>query len=305
MIQFLIYKAVIFIVHVLGRRRGYAFARFMAERHYRSSPKDRQAVINNLQQIQRTKSDVRPQARQVFYNFAEYLVDFFLMYKIVDRKFVAEHVRILGREHLEAAFARGKGVLLLTAHVGNWEMGAAVMNQMGYPVTAIALPHKSPLVNRLFNRQREAHGVNVIPSNTAVRRCMEALRKNRTVAVLGDRDFGSFGEPLSFCGRPTLIPKGAAFFALKTGAAIVPAFLIPDGKGEYTFQAYEMILPPDGDRDDRVAELDLMKRYVEVIERQVRLDPTQWLMFREFGIEYEDLSSDTRVQRGTGARVSR
>jgi KDO2-lipid IV(A) lauroyltransferase len=306
MLQFTLYKVLIFIIHLLGRRNAYAFARFCAGQHYRMSEKDRRSVINNLRHIMRTREDVSEPARRVFHNFAQYLVDFFLMYRIVDDRFVQENVSIQGRDNFDQAYARGKGVIILTAHIGNWEMGAAIMNRLGHPLTAIALPHKNKKVNKLFNRQRENHGVKVVPTSTAVRRCLETLRKNGCVAVLGDRDFGSFGEPLLFFGRPTLIPKGAAFFALRTGAAIVPSFLVPSVDGKYVLTFEEPIYSPAvRSGDDHVDEVALMKQYITVIENRVRENPTQWLMFREFGIEYEDLSTDTRVQRSTSARSAR
>ena len=126
------------------------------------------------------------------------------------------------------------------------------------------------------------------------------------MAVLGDRDFGSFGEPLLFLGRPTLIPKGAAFFAQRTGAAIVPSFFVPGAHGRYVLSFEEAILcPPGGAENDRETILSLMKQCAAVIERKVRENPLQWLIFREFGIEYEDLSSHSRVQRGAGLRFAR
>ncbi len=302
--QYFLYRMVILIIHCLGRKRAYAFARFCSDRRFYAATKDRQSVINNLQQIMKTKADVTLQAREVFRNFARYLVDFFFMYRMVDDRFLQEDVIFEGRENLHAAAARGKGIILLTAHLGNWEMGAAILNRCGYSVTAIALPHKDRRVNELFNRQRTNHGVTVVPTSAAVRRCIEALRQNKCVAVLGDRDFGSFGEPLPFLGRPTLIPKGAAFFSRRTGAAILPVFCIPQVNGQYKFVVEEAIIPEDSSLDGCQQELALMKKYVAVIERKVRENPLQWLMFREFGIEYEDLSSHSRVQRGAGARAA-
>ncbi|MBF0387323.1 MAG: lysophospholipid acyltransferase family protein [Candidatus Omnitrophica bacterium] len=306
MVQYFLYRIVIFIIHCLGRQRAYGFARLCADIHYYSSPTDRRAVTNNLQQILKTRDGLPVKAREVFRNFGTYLVDFFFMDKMVDARFVKEQVSIEGYEHLTSALARGKGVVILAAHIGNWEMGAAVMNQLGHPLTAIALPHKDRRVNELFNRQRIAQGVTVIPSNIAVRGCVLALRKNKCVAVLGDRDFGSFGEPLVFLGRPTLIPKGAAFFAHKAGAAIVPSFFVPDGRGRYVLSFGAAIIAPEGPADnERDIELSLMKQCVAAIECKVRENPLRWLMFREFGIEYEDLSSHSRLQRGAGLRAAR
>ena len=290
MIQYLFYKFGLFIIHIVPRSWSYRFAGFAARLHFRTSLKDRQAVIHNLEQITGRKDDLTADARRVFVNFGHYLVDFFLMYKTVDRKFVDDRVTVVDRSYLDEAVAYGKGCIILTAHIGNWEMGAAVLDKLGHSVTAIALPHKNPKVNMLFNRQREAHGVTVVPTNVAVRRCIQALRHGKFIAVLGDRDFGTFGEPLDFLGRKTLIPKGAAFFACRTGAPILPTFLTPDGKGCYALNFYPPIFPPQGGGDvPEDAVIALMERYVAVIERKIKENPTQWLMFREFGIEFENM----------------
>ncbi|MBF0330631.1 MAG: lysophospholipid acyltransferase family protein [Candidatus Omnitrophica bacterium] len=296
MIQYFLYKFGLFIIHFVPRAWSYRFAEYVAHKHYRDSVKDREAVIHNLEQITGRKDGHEAEAEKVFLNFGRYLVDFFSMYKMVDRKFVDERVTFVGLDNLDQALAAGKGGIILTAHIGNWEMGAAVLDKLGHPVTAIALPHKNPKVNILFNKQREAHGVHVVPTTSAVRRCMEALRKGRLVAVLGDRDFGSFGMRMDFLGRETLIPKGAAFFACRTGAPIIPSFLTPDGCGRYTMVFGAPIFPPQGvEKNDEAAMADLIRQYVPVIERKIKEDPTQWLMFREFGVEFENMYSDTRL----------
>jgi KDO2-lipid IV(A) lauroyltransferase len=290
MLQYLFYKFGLFIIHTVPRNWSYRFAEFVARLHFFMSSKDRNAVIHNLRQITGRQDDLTADARKVFLNFGHYLVDFFLMYKTVDRKFIEDRVRVVNRAYLDEVAAYGKGCVILTAHIGNWEMGAAVLDKLGHPVTAIALPHKNPKVNILFNKQREAHGVIVVPTHAAVRRCMQALRHDKFIAVLGDRDFGAFGEPLDFLGRKTLIPKGAAFFACRTGAPILPTFLTPNGDGSYTIEFHAPIFPSQEEGvvfEDSV--IGLMKRYVMVVEQKIKEDPTQWLMFREFGIEFENM----------------
>ncbi len=295
MFQYFLYKFGLFIIHLVPRRWAYWFADFMANQHFYHSHKDREAVIRNLVQITGRQDEVRAMARRVFLNFGRYLVDFFLMYKTVDRVFVRERVTINGMEHLDTALARGRGGIILTAHIGNWEMGAAVLSQLRHRVTAIALPHKNPKVNILFNRQREAHGVTVVPTSVAVRRCMGTLRKGGLVALLGDRDFGSFGMPMDFLGRKTLIPQGAAFFASRMGAPIIPCFLTPDGHGHYSMDILAPVYPSESAGSGEEALLSLMQAYVKVIEAKIKEDPTQWLMFREFGIEFENLYPNPRA----------
>lgn len=302
MIKYFIYKVGLFIIHCVPRKAAYAFGRWASEQHFLRSRKDREAVICNLRHITASEDRLWEKAREVFHNFGVYLVDFFFMYRTVDQAFMKEKVVRKGWEHFEASHARGKGVIILTAHLGNWEMGAALLGRMGYPVTAVALPHKERRVNELFNRQRRNYGVTVIPTNTAVRRCIKALRENKCVALLGDRDFGSFGEPLPFFGRTTLIPKGPAFFALKTGAVILPSFVIPRQDGKYEVHFHEPIIPPErhSGGDEHVMMVDLTKKMVAVIQEKIRAYPTHWLMFREFGVDHENLCAHSGVQRGPG-----
>jgi Kdo2-lipid IVA lauroyltransferase/acyltransferase len=293
MVQYFLYKFGLFLLHTLPRSWSYNFAGAAAWVHFRLSPKDRDAVIHNLKAITGRADDMRAEAFKVFLNFSHYLVDFFLMYKTVDQKFVDEKVTVSGLEHLQAAERRGKGVVLLTAHIGNWEMAGAVIDKLGYPAMVIALPHKNPKVNILFNRQREVQRASVVTPNVAVRRCMEALRKGKCVALLGDRDFGAFGEPMDFLGRKTSIPKGPAFFACRTGAPIIMSFLIPDADGRFTMSFSEPIFPSEAPDEESVVRL--MKRYVPLIEAKIKEDPTQWLMFREFGIEFEHMYTHSRA----------
>jgi lauroyl/myristoyl acyltransferase len=305
MIKYFLFKFGLLVIRCVPRRSAQALARWIAKLHYRFSTKDRTAVINNLRQITQSGDGLEEKAKEVFRNFHLYLVDFFLMYRTVTDRFVEEKVVFRGRENLDRALARGKGVIVLTAHLGNWELGAAVMARIGHPVAAVALPHQERRINELFDRQRKNYGVDIIPTNAAVRRCIQALRKNRCLALVGDRDFGLDGEPLPFLGRPTRIPKGAAFFALRTGATILPSFIIPTGDGRYELAFHDPILPPVSPPSEDAAMVELMRSYVAVIEREIRRHPTHWLMFSEFGIEYEKPPLDPLVQRSAVARAGR
>ncbi len=292
MIKFLLYRFVQMIIHCVPRKTAYLIAQSISDLHYRFSTADREAVIDNLRQIMQTQGDVSAQAREVFRNFGRYLVDFFFMYR-VNKQFVERNVTFEGKENLDRAVARGKGIIILTAHIGNWEMGAAVLSEMGHKMTVIALPHKERSVNDLFNRQRMKHGVTIVPISVAIRKCIEALRQGQMVALLGDRDFGSFGTPMTFLGRETHIPKGAAVFACKTGATILPAVVIPNGDGTFRTCFAEPIIPPAGKTDEKAAVRELVKKGAVAIEAIIRQVPTHWLMFRKFGVANEHLYPDT------------
>ncbi len=253
----------------------------LSDLQYFLSPRDQRAVKDNLRVILSTDDNVSNMAREVFRNFGKYLIEFFRMARNIDKAYIEKNIKVNGIEFIDQALEKKKGGILLTAHMGNWELGGAVINMLGYPIIAIALPHKERPVNDLFNEQRQARGMTIIPTNTAIRRCIETLKKNGLVALLADRDFGANGEVLDFLGKKAMIPRGPAVFSVKTGAPIIPAFLIRGKDDAFTMSLKAPIWPGhDGSETDRV--LKLMKTYTVIIEEQIRKNPTQWLMFRRF-----------------------
>jgi KDO2-lipid IV(A) lauroyltransferase len=226
----------------------------------------------------------KPLVRAVFRNFGKYLLEFFTMTKRLGPAFIESHVKINNIEFLHEVLEKGKGGVIVSAHIGNWEMGGAVLSMSGIPLSVVALSHKDPRVNALFNRQREVFGAMVVQTDVAVRRVIEHLRKNRLVAILADRDFGNRGIVMDFWGLPTMIPKGAAFFSLKTGAPIVPIFFNRTGEHNFEINIHPPIEPPhlqDGKITDQTAA-EYIRKYLTIIEDEIKKSPSQWLLFREF-----------------------
>jgi Kdo2-lipid IVA lauroyltransferase/acyltransferase len=291
MFKYYIYKFGQFCVTHIPLKLSYWLAGFISNLQYLFSFRDRKAVENNLRVILPQDPMIREKTREVFCNFGIFLVDFFRMARKIDKNFVAKNVKVKNLEYLQQAMKRGKGAILLTGHIGNWELGGFVLSLLGYPSVAIALPHKERPVNDLFNRQREARGLTIVPTSQAIRRSLHTLQHNGIVSILADRDFSSNGFVLDFLGKKALIPRGAALFALKTGAAIVPSFLIRGANDTHTLIVEEPIYPEENKNGQMSEEslLSLMKKHTAVIEQKIREYPTQWLMFRKFWVEEEDL----------------
>ena len=287
MFKFWMYKLAAFCVNHLPSEISYHVGVFLSDLHYLFSFRDRRLVKNNLRVLLGTDKDLSPLVREVFRNFGRYLVEFFRMARHLDLNFIQEKVNVKNLEYIEDVLAKGKGGVLVSGHIGNWELGAAIISLMGYPPTVIALPHKERPVNDLFNYQRQMKGITVVPAANSVRKSIETLKGNGIVALNVDRDFSANGEVLDFFGKKTLIPKGAAIFSCKTGAAIIPMFLIRESNYSFTLEVYKPIYPPkisEGTVDDS-SLTELMKQYIKIIEDKIRQYPTQWLMFREFWIK--------------------
>lgn len=287
MFKYYLYKFAQFLIRRLPLGLAYQLGIYLSDLQCIFSFRDRRAVRNNLKRILPNTNHLPAMTREVFRNFGRYLVEFLKMDKMVDRDFIARNVTVEGIERVAQALQGGKGAVLITAHIGNWEMGAVLLSKLGYPLMIIALPHKERPVNDLFNHQREVHGITVVATNNAIRKCMEHLKSNKIVAIAADRDFTvKGGELMDFLGAKALIPRGAATFSQKTGAPIVPTFLIREPNHTFRLSILNPLFPPAGEDDvpEEEAIRDIMHRYLRIIEDQIRRYPTQWLLFREFAV---------------------
>lgn len=262
----------------------YWIARRLADFYSSRAPVDREAVRRNLTAVLEREPSFQ-EVSEVFRHFAMYLVDFFRFSRLTQEK-VHRWIRIEGVEHMEEALKAGKGAIGLSAHLGNFELGAAALALLGFPVTAVVFVHQNRRVDAFFSRQRARVGVHAIPVRSKNQRdlfeaSLAALQKNGILGLVGDRDFFGNGLDLPFFGRQVKIPRGPAAFALRTGAPIVPAFLVREEDGSYRFFLERPITVPEGlPKEEAVRRMT--EACVEVMSRAIRKYPTQWYMFQEF-----------------------
>ncbi len=285
MFKYYLYRFARFLVNRLSLAISYKLGVVLSDIQYICSFRDRRSVRRNLEKILPAGMPLSGPTREVFRNFGRYLVEFLRMDGMVDKDFIARQVSIENIDRIDRALEKGKGAIIMTAHIGNWELGAVLLNMLGYQLMAVALPHKERPVNDLFNHQREIHGITVVATHNAIRKGMEQLKNNQIIAIVGDRDFtAKGGELIDFLGTKALIPKGAAIFSKKTGAPIIPTFLIREADNKFRLSICEPLFP--GAEEEGVPEEEavrkIMRRYLAVIEGQIRRYPTQWLLFREF-----------------------
>ncbi|MDP2928014.1 MAG: lysophospholipid acyltransferase family protein [Candidatus Omnitrophota bacterium] len=280
-----IYRFGQFLALTLPLRLVYFLAAFLAQGYYFFAFCDRRSVKANLRVIFPKESNLqlRKISRMVFRNFAKYLVDFFRFEKL-NRQYIDKNIKLENLHYFDQALARGKGVIVLTAHLGNWELGGVVIAQLGYPFWVVALPHKNKKVNDFFDAQRNRKGVKVIAMGKAIRSCITEIRNNNMVALAGDRDFTERGIIIDFFGRPMHFPEGPAALSLMTGASIVPGFMLRNPDNSFTLRIEKPIeFLPSGDKAKDLA--NLIKVYKVVIEDYIRKYPEQWYVFRRFWVD--------------------
>jgi lauroyl/myristoyl acyltransferase len=213
--------------------------------------------------------------KKAFANYARYMVDLVRLPHLNPRELI-ENIRIDGWEHVEAAYTHGKGVVFATGHIGNWDMAGAAFAARGRPVSALVETLTPARWNERVQRTRTAAGVKAIPIENGLRDMLVALRKQEGLAVLVDRPLAEDGVPVTFFGKTTRVPSGAATLALRTGSPVVPAALVRDPRGNgYLAHIGPPIVGEKGEDPSMV-----MQRIMSWLEGIIRRYPDQWFMFR-------------------------
>jgi Kdo2-lipid IVA lauroyltransferase/acyltransferase len=282
MMLYALYRIGIFMALALPLKASYFFASFIAGLYYRVSSRDRTAVMKNLRVVLGGRADeaeLSEMSEEVFKNFAKYLVDFFRFSRI-DGAYIKKFVSMSGTENIREALSKGNGAILLSAHIGNWELGAAALSFSGYPVNAVVLTHQNKKVNDFFTKQRLNGNVRPIEIGASLKACYRTLKNNGLLALLGDRDFTKNGSLMNFFGKPAFIPKGPAVLAYRQGAAILPTFIVRNPDDSFKLFIDKPIFA-DRMKDESASVPEVAARYLGSIESCVRKYPTQWGVFKE------------------------
>jgi phosphatidylinositol dimannoside acyltransferase len=212
-------------------------------------------------------------ARRAFQNYGRMLTDFVLMGSLTPNDLI-ERTTVDGREHLDAALARGRGVIMAVPHMGSWDVAGSYAAALGYQISAVAERFPGSL-NDAVVQNRQRFGLSVIMlGRAAVRALTEALSANRIVALLCDLEQGP-GTEVRFFGRRAVVPSGPAALALKTGAALLPATQYATTPGRHHIH----LDPALSLREGETKEL-LMQRVIDRFEEFIRERPDQWYAFR-------------------------
>jgi len=218
---------------------------------------------------------IRPMARRVFGQISR--IVFEIGWSIhLDQRAFQKRFRIYGMDHIRTARKKNRGVLILTAHIGNWELLAAAAALLGIPVSAVYRPLEFRALDLFFADIRSREGARLYPKKQAMRGILRGLRNNEAVGILLDQHAGSsVGVPVDFFGRPASTNAGLALVARRTGAPVVPAFLVREKDGHYSV-LFGPEVPLVHTGDSRRDILENTRLYNRALESVIRKYPEQW-----------------------------
>lgn len=244
---------------------------------YRLDARHRRITLENLAATfpERSLQERTRIARQVFAHFGRKLVELLWFAGLPAHRQLAL-VEFVGAEHVEAARAAGKGVLIVTGHFGFWELHALAHGLRLGPMAVVARALDNPLLDRRLIELRSGTGNFVIDRKGGLRRIMRALNANQAVAVLIDQHIlTADAVKVDFLGRAAATTSAVAVLAMRTGAAVIPAFSLPLNDGRYRLIYEPPLTLPDPQDPDAVR--DLTQRCTKVLEKYVRAHPERWL----------------------------
>ena len=244
--------------------------------------KHREIVLNNLKTAfgqEKSPDEINLIAKKVFENLGMNLMEFFRLpwLKIED---LEGYVEPEGFENLRKAYEKGKGVIILTGHFGNWEMVGVFYALMGYPFDVVVRDLDNPVMDAFVRWVRARSGNRIISKNRSMRGLIRTLSKGGMAAILLDQNVTwSEGMFVYFFDRLACTNKGTALLAMASGAVVIPTFIVRDGRKHRVIIGEEIAIKNTGNRAaDQLANTAL---FTKIIEEFVRKYPEQWFWLHQ------------------------
>lgn len=273
------YRGLIFLARQIGNlqpEKGAYLGRQIGRFLFRCHRRYRNIALNNLKNGFPQKTDMERTriAKQVFENLGKIFYEVCWSSTMTEYA-LREKISSEGVAHMNAAYARGRGVLVLTAHFGNWELLTALGKELGYPLSIVYRPLDFKPLERFIVMLRTRFGAEMIPKKKGMRNVLRSIAEKKIVAILMDQNVAwREGVFAPFMGMPACTNKGLALLALKTKAPVIPVFLLRTADG------YRGIIQPAIpliETGDKTKDIEAnTAAYNLTIEKMVRQYPDQW-----------------------------
>jgi KDO2-lipid IV(A) lauroyltransferase len=293
-------RATAWLMRLVPLRVMYALAAAAGTLAYYVVPSARNGILSNLavalpDLTSRHRSTI---GRCAFCSDAKNWVDTLRISRLTDHE-ICRDIHVEGLECLEAAAAEGRGVVLVTMHLGNFDLVGQYIAARGYRLTIPVEKMRPPQLFDYLVRLRASRGINIIPVQRAPLQMLRALRKGGVAGLAGDRDFTGGGICVDFFGRPALMPSGPARLARHQRAPLLIGVGVRRASGGYQGYIPERLDLQFTD-DDEADDLENTRRIARALEPFVCRFPEQWLAFSPIwgqGTDSDGLATIGRQER--------
>jgi len=275
-------KMGIFLIRFIPRRAGIVIADSVGRVVFKVLGRFRNIAISNLNEaFSSDHQRNRLIARDVFRNLAKTSVDWIKLTSFSSEDIDGLITEISGGEYLEQVLSEGRGVIMLAAHFGNWELIPIYLRVKGHEGCVVAKRIYFYKYDKFITRLRNRFGVNVVYRDESPKRLLGTLKRNEILGILADQDVDSVeGIFVDFFGRPTYTPTAPAKLKMASGAGLIPAFMIRKSDNTYKMVLEEPIaLSLSGNREEDVKRYT--QAWTDVLERYIRQYPEQWVWIHQ------------------------
>jgi len=235
-------------------------------------------VTKVLEATGRAREEASAITRQIFRNFGRYLSDF-LSVPIYSEEELRGWLEADDLSGLDEVQEKGKGAVLVSCHVGNWELAVMTIALHGLPVTAVAQQHRYKRLNDLFKGIRGLGGVSCVGLGAGIKECFKALHRKELIAIAGDWVTREGGVPVPFFGRTVFFPQGPARLSIAADVPVIPGVMAYNEAGRPYLTVGEIIWPPkEGSKEEKIHQISF--RLAKTLERWIGQHLNQWCMFR-------------------------
>lgn len=273
-------RAFIGLMNALPRRTALSVSGWMGGLAYHVACHSRRLALSNLTLAyggEKSGREIRQLGKSVFRELGRNVVDVARLPRVTAAN-VDDLVRAEGLSFLESAYDEGRGVVAVSAHLGNFELMGTFLALKGFTVTVVAAPLYDPRLDALLLKSRVRGGLNVVSRDRATAAILRALRKGHVVGLLVDQDTRGAGIAVPFFGRPARTPTGPAVLADRAGAPIVPMAIHRLADDTHLVTVRPPIQPAGRAPDDVETTTSA---YTAELERFIRKAPAQWVWMHD------------------------
>lgn len=276
LIIYFFFRVFTFLVNILPKRLQYYLGSGFGKLAYSLTKSRRKVARDNIKRAlgnEISDKKITQLIASVYENLGFMLVEFILLRKINENNY-EKFVNIEGYKNFVEAFEEDKGVIIYSAHFGNWEWLAVFISLMGYPINAIAQEQHNQYFDKYINQIRTDKGINIIKLGISVRKAYYKLKKGECIFILGDQDARHKGWKLNFFDLPASTYHGVIQLAERTGAFIVPAFLI-----RQSFAKHKLVFYPARKIEDGMEQKEkkkVLQKLNNLTEKVIKDNKNQW-----------------------------
>lgn len=267
------------IIKIIPERNLYGFARKIASLGYIFAVKQKNIALGSLTiafGTEKSADEVSRIAKDCFTDMAKSAIE--LMFLMDKPQILKKRIKLVNKENLDAALKEGNGVIMVSAHFGNFPLLLARLSLEGYKASGIMRPMRDERVEKIFVKKRQRYNVKTIysqPRNVCVETAIRTLRGNELVFIPIDQNFGTGGVFVDFFGQKAATATGPVVLAQRTKAALLPCFIIrqPDDTHRIIF---EPRLDLEEGKNPQETVLINIQKLTGIIESYIRKYPAHW-----------------------------